>query len=422
MTSPVSTAGRYQLVVFGHEGDPWVEECSQRLNTALAAALAQLGENPKKFLVTIPSSSTSHTLDRKMPSVGVFFGRVTSPTLSLADSARLADLLNDGNLIIPIVDETSRFTASVPAEIAHLNGISIADCGVDFERLAARILEGFDLLRETRRLFISYRRNETSSVAGQLYEALDASGFDVFLDTHGTLRPGEPFQDVLWHRLADTDVAVVLDSPGFMASRWTEEELARANTSNIQILQVLWPGQSDLAPAAFSTFHPLANADFTATVTIGPVARLNDPAVNAIVDTVESLRARAMGARHAFLFREFVVEARKAGFEVRTTLNRSIIISGHGGEPILVQPAVGVPDAVRYETLDMLHHQESARGRRFAVPPILLYDQTGIRSRWLEHLKWLDGNLTTVQSLSLFDARDWLARLRSGTLAPRRLA
>ena len=85
----------------------------------------------------------------------------------------------------------------MPPQITHLNGISLADCSTDFERLAARVLEGFGILRERRRLFISYRRVETSGIAAQLYEALDAIGFDVFLDTHGVLRPGEPFQDIL---------------------------------------------------------------------------------------------------------------------------------------------------------------------------------------------------------------------------------
>ena len=107
----------------------------------------------------------------------------------------------------------------------------------DWDRVASVLLEGLGLLRKSRRLFISYRRVETQGVAIQLYEQLDASGFDVFLDTH-SLRPGEPFQEVVWHRLADTDVVVLLDSPGFLASRWTEEELARANSTNLQILQL----------------------------------------------------------------------------------------------------------------------------------------------------------------------------------------
>jgi hypothetical protein len=119
--------------------------------------------------------------DRKMPSVAVFFGLVPSPSLSVDDARRLGDLLIDGVLIIPVVADARRFSTFVPPQIAGLNGISLEDCGADFERLAARILEGFGLLRERRRLFISYRRVETSGVAAQLYEALDASGFDVFL-------------------------------------------------------------------------------------------------------------------------------------------------------------------------------------------------------------------------------------------------
>ena len=143
-------------------------------------------------------------------------------------------LLRDGLLIVPVVADIGQFSALVPSQIAHLNGCSLADCGAEFERMASRVLEGYGLLRERRRLFISYRRAETSGVAAQLYEALDTAGPDAFLDTHGVLRPGEPFQEILWHRLADTDVAILLDSPGFLDSRWNEEELARAKMSNIR--------------------------------------------------------------------------------------------------------------------------------------------------------------------------------------------
>jgi hypothetical protein len=58
---------------------------------------------------------------------------------------------------------------------------------------------------------------------------------------------------------------------------------------------------------------------------------------------VEGLRARAIGARLAFLVREFVIEARKAGLTVHTTLERALIVSGRGGQRILVLPAIGVP-------------------------------------------------------------------------------
>ena len=417
MASPLSTMGKYQLVVLGPNGDPQVRECAGRLDNALNLSFAQLGVNFGKFLVRVISGASSPDIDRRMPSVAVFFGLGSAPVLSPLDTDRMSHLLTDGVLIIPIVSDTEHFSTLVPPQIADLNGVSLEDCGAEFERLAARILEGFGLLRERRRLFISYRRVETSGVAGQLYEFLDAAGFDVFLDTHGILRPGEPFQEILWHRLADTDVALLLDSPGFLASRWTEEELARANTSNIQILQVLWHGQVEGAAAAFSLFHPLSTADFDGATTLGPSARVLDTCVDAIVDAVEALRARAMGARHAFLVREFVTEARRAGLSVQSTLDRTLVVSAPGGDRVLVQPAIGVPDAERYETLEQVHQRDMSVGRTYSLPPVLLYDETGIRTRWLKHLNWLNANLACAHSISLTDAKGWLSDLKA-TSAP----
>lgn len=416
MKLPLSLTGRYQLVVLGTASSPEVAECAVRLQTALTVAFSQLGVDIGKFLVRTLPAATDPVLDPRMPSVGVFFGLSPSPVLSVHDVKRLDQLLNDGSLIVPVVADTTAFKTLVPTQIAHLNGISVAECGSDFERLAARVLEGLGLLRERRRLFISYRRVETSGVASQLYEALDAGGFDVFLDTHGVLRPGEPFQEVLWHRLADTDVAVLLDSPGFLASRWTEEELARANASNIQILQVLWPGQTEGAAAAFSTFDPLDKTDFEGPHTLGPGARLRDVCVASMVDKIEGLRARAIGARHSFLVREFLLEARKAELKVRTTLERSLIVSAPRGD-FLVQPAIGIPDAEGYEGLEALHERDKAMGRTYSPPPVLLYDQTGIREKWIRHLNWLNGNLTCARSLSLANAQRWLDNLKSGGIA-----
>jgi hypothetical protein len=376
-------------------------------------AFGHLGIASSKFLAVINSGASDPDIDPRMPSVGLFFGFVRNPSLSDRDASRLDTLLNDGTLVIPVVQDTRSFTSFVPTQIANINGISLEECGAEFEALSARVLEGLGLLRERRRLFISYRRNETSNIALQLYEALDAAGFDVFLDTHA-VRSGEPFQDVLWHRLADTDVIVVLDSPGFLASRWTEEELARANVAAIQILQILWPGATEVATAAFSTFYPLTSQEFVGKSTTGARARLRGPAVRVIVDAVEGLRARAIAHRRAFLVREFVKEARDAGFLVRSTLDHVLILSRDGGSRILVQAAVGIPDAEGYEFLEQRHQTEARRGATYAVPSVLVYDEKGIRARWLKHLAWLNGNLSRVRSVNLAEARGWLDSLKIG--------
>jgi hypothetical protein len=165
----------------------------------------------------------------------------------------------------------------------------------------------------------------------------------------------------------------LLDSPGFFASRWTEAELARANDSNLQILQMLWPSQTEGAAAAFSTFHPLEHEDFETIEILGPSARLRQPCIEVLVDEVEGLRARAMGARHNFLVREFLLEAQKAGLRVHKTLEGALIVSAPGGDRLIL-PAIGVPDAERYEHLEELHQRETRTGRFYSPPPILLYD------------------------------------------------
>jgi hypothetical protein len=79
---------------------------------------------------------------------------------------------------------------------------------------------------------------------------------------------------------------------------------------------------------------------------------------------------------------------------------------------VLVQPAIGVPDAERYESLERLRQRDIDIGRTYSQPPVLLYDQTGIRARWVRHLDWLNSNLTRARSISLPNAKDWLEGLQ----------
>lgn len=103
---------------------------------------------------------------------------------------------------------------------------------------------------------------------------------------------------------------------------------------------------------------------------------------------------------------------RRAGLSVRTTLERTLVVSAPSGN-VLVQPTIGVPDAERYETLEQLHQRDVNIGRTYSFPPVLLYDQTGIRTRWLRHLSWLNGNLACARSINLVDAKGWLSDLKA---------
>jgi len=188
--------------------------------------------------VTFLSYSQVEQCDLRSPTVGVYFGSATTADDATRD--RIKNLLASAVTVVPVVDDLTNYQSLVPAELYPINGLQFDAEAPNYETIAARLLEELHLLRETRRLFISYRRSESRDVAIQLYEALDGKGFDVFLDTV-SIRPGEDFQKMLHYRLADVDVIVLLHTMGFMERRWTVEELTNANRLNVAILRLEWP-------------------------------------------------------------------------------------------------------------------------------------------------------------------------------------
>lgn len=331
------------------------------------------------------------------PTVALYFGkkREDFPHLDVLD-----DLIHGAAYVLPVVEDLEGFGGRVPEKLRGINGFKL-DSDEDVEPLVAAILEGFSLLRTSRRLFISYKRSESTGVAIQLYEALEKAGFDVFLDTH-SVRPGDDFQEELWHRLADTDVVVLLNSPNIMASDWTKQELAQASGMSIAILQLVWPGSTPLPNSELTIPLSLTATDFTGSHTDSD-ARLNAPIADDIISKVESLRARALAARQDNLTTEFKRVAERRSVAVELQPQKFFSLDGTKGKKVII-PTIGVPQAFTY-------NQSDDRVRRYitsgAFDVYLLYDHKNIKERWLKHLSWLDNHLP-IKSFKIVDAESWL--------------
>lgn len=323
--------------------------------------------------------------ERKAPFLGIFFGYET------ADDVKhpiLSDLVEDSVVIIPVVQDIRVVSRTLPSTLHHINCLEVS--GDTLERLASLVLESFLLLRADRRLFISYRRVEAQAIAIQLYEELDAAGFDVFLDTRG-VPPAVDFQNTLWHRLADSDVIVLLDTPGFMLSRWTMEEVARANATNIQILHCVWPGSTPTDASAFSAFHMLSNAEFESANYTGVYARFKNDTLKAITTEVEALRARAFAARQRYLVDNFCDQARALGKKIEVQSSSIVCLRLQSGN-IAVVPAVGVPNASRYQDIESAIVNSGIEYKKIW----LLFDERGILERWIGHIYWLNKHLPVI--------------------------
>lgn len=362
---------KYEVFILG----PGASKFGPRLKRTLRGRLRELSADLPGF-VSFYSSASILRHSPTTPTVGVFFG--TDAAASDADLIALDMLLGASKMVLPVVDELKKFATQAPSSIAHINGSEIEAGDPKLEKISNVLLENLGLLRSSRRLFISYKRDEASTVALQLRDSLSLSGFDPFLDI-GSIRKSDPFQEVLWQRLADSDLMLMCDTPGFVASRWTQAELAEAAAMTVGILQLIWPGHNPLPYTGLCARTYFTRDDFDGTA-------LRQEALVRIVTDVERLRARTLAARHDNLVRDFCDAAARMKVATSVQPDRYIVATLPSGKRIAAVPAVGVPDALRY-------HEASKRfpvGKAAVDEAMLIYDQRGLRPAWGEFLDWLD--------------------------------
>ncbi|MGN6065370.1 toll/interleukin-1 receptor domain-containing protein [Brevundimonas diminuta] len=378
----------YNIVLLGSGVPGALDDLRDHLTTAITA----LGLTPGA--VAFPGAGQVDGLPRNTPTVAVFF----APSTVTADTIAATQLHARGVPIIPVVADLKTFGADAPPVLHAYNGFEIGAGRARIGALASAVLEWLGLLRRQRRLFLSYYRDESEKAAIPLYNALQAAGFDVFLDTH-VIRPGDDFQGVLMHRLLDCEIVVLLDTPGFRTRRWTVEELARANLLGIGILQIIWPGHTADRASPISMKLELDAGDLEAPT--GPFAK---GVSDRIIAEIEDLRARVVATRTAALAGEFALQADRAGAQVIPQSNRSLLARWPDGRTMVALPTLGVPSADRY------HEVYDNAVDAGLSPPVLIYDHTGVLQRWLQHLDWLDEHLP-LKTLRVADIPKALAKL-----------
>ncbi len=385
---------KYQLITIGAQ-QPLKTEIVQ----TFVMRVEELGLS-KDALSIIDALNFDIDYKPNAPSVALYFGE--NGATNFSDIHLLKKLQRDAVFIVPVVVNLKNFSSSTPAELRGINGFALTS-HTEVDALVNRILEGLSLLRQSRRLFISYRRVESRTAAIQLYEQFDASGFDVFLDTH-SIKPGEPVQDELWHRLVDTDVVVLLNTPGFFESRWTSEELAKASAMSIGVVQLIYPGHTpdDYASLCFPIY--LEQSHFVSHDYKNPNALFTQDALKLIAGQVEAVRARSLAARQDGIIQEFTAAATKLSVDAHLQPEKIITLKNKSGANVAIIPTVGVPQALTYnqteELIKRIHQDET-------METFLLYDHRNIREKWLNHLVWLDLYLP-IKAVKITEVENWL--------------
>lgn len=386
---------KYQLIILGNKN-----KFTHKLIKMFRHHVSELGLEEDTIAI-IDELNFEIEYEPNCPAFCIYFGNEMGDFTNIDF---LKTLIEDATLVAPVVSNIKLFAKSTPLLVHNINGFQLQSLS-DLEPLVSCIMEGMGLLRLSRRLFISYKREESSKVAIQLFEEFEKAGFDVFLDTH-SIRPTEPFQEELWHRMADSDVVVLLNSPKFLQSPWTTLELAQANTMSIGIFQLLWPRQDTPIDAKISVPFKLTDDNFGNDFFKGQEFFLSSDTIKNIVSGIESLRARSLAARQDNITSEFISAAANAGANASLQPQKFIVYRKKSGEEIIFIPTVGVPQAFTYNRSEELISKIKSKT---VTKVYILYNHLNIRENWLNHLSWLD-NYLPIQTLKIIDAASWIQK------------
>lgn len=390
---------KYQLLILGTDVSVKHQILAKVLEKIDALGL------PNSILKLIDSKSIKEEYNGNQPAFGIYFGDINGDFKDLDVTQKL---IKDGTMILPLYfgGEEDSFSKEIPCILENQNGLQFKESETD--RIANVILESFELLRSTRKIFISYRRTESTSIAIQLYEALESFNYDVFLDTH-TISKGEPFQDELWHRMTDCDVIVLLNTPEFLESHWCKEEFAEAGTKKIGIVQLVWPN------------HNIRNLDSSSLISYPMILKENhfvdniynnknesklvDDIVEEIVQKVESVRARNLASRQDNLITEFRNIAELCGREVIVQPEKFLTEDLPSGKRVVYIPTIGIPQSTSCQSAEI----KNELYRHNDVSIRLIYDDLRIREKWINHLDWLNDNFKKdIKTLKKQDFQTWL--------------
>lgn len=381
---------KYQLIFLGDTSNPAYTE----IRSLFYEKVNEMGLINDAF-IEIYASNFRSDYQNKQPSFVYYFGKKNHHD---KDVDILATLMLNGDAIIPVYFHKDAFYDEVPEQIWKMNGKLYSVDRV--ETFVNYAFEALRLLRQNRKLFISYRRDESTAIANQLFDILVRYNYDVFLDTY-SIGAAKNFQDELHHRLSDCDILIQLYTKEFMSSQWCLEEITVANQKQIGVMELVWPGMKLDIHNYLCEPILLVEDDFTSNSTDSH-SQLKDDKIDLISHKIESIRVRNMAARQDSLVGEFIREAQIVGRSLVQEY-KYLVERKDNDEVNVFIPAVGVPQSYDcYESLifkDLLHNPKTEI--------FLIYDDLRIKKKWIEHLDWLNGSLE-VKTIKKKEFATWL--------------
>ncbi len=208
--------------------------------------------------------------------------------------AAIQTALERGIATFPVVPQGALFTEVTPEILNEFNAFQ-CDGRDPFRRLSQVILRTLHLTDIQRRVFISYARKDATAMAEQLWEALSARGFEVFLD-RVSLDTGANWRERLFEALERKSFVLMIESPEAVTAKGVEMEFNYARERDMGLLTLTWHQTVDRGltlPGIYEKYRTHLPKSALRSDRVGNV-RLKSHVVQKVLDEIESRHAEAL--------------------------------------------------------------------------------------------------------------------------------
>ena len=321
-------------------------------------------------------------VDKLKPILYLYFGQSSCDATNTSglDLKELAREL----CVLPVVKDLTRFNELIPSDIRNLNGFKLKE-ETDVDALSNHILSYFGLININRKVFISYKRQDTEHLAMQLFDELVHRGFSPFLDSY-SIEPGVDFQEYLKHELSDSEIMILLNSENFECSQYTMEEITVALQQGVGIVLVNFPNSKKRIKDLAQISEPIEMTDNP-----NKSKEYNDVEITSILDVVESYRARAFSKKRSTLTTEV---GKVYNLDKYQVLQNGNLYSST--DNLLIELITRTPSSVDIHKMDMGTKSSYTNTERK-----LIFNGTNCRRDVREHLMWLNDNSQGVKVMDI---------------------
>lgn len=364
----------YGIQVIHSDRNDWMTE----LREAVAAELTEVGLHR-----TVAAAVSDTPAPPDAPSVGVYLGSRAAVS-DAAVAARIQAAAAAGLVVVPVVEDLSRFGEHVPPSLALVNGF--AWHGVNpARRLARSLLAELGIEDRQRRVFISHKRDDGLGAAEQLHDELSHKGFTPFIDRFA-IREGRHVQEAIADALEDHAFLLLLETPLANTSDWVFDEVDYALSHTMGTLILQWPGDPTPVPGSNNLPRLRLAADELTTDSHGYEV-MTASALDRIVADIEAAHAHGLVRRRRMLLRSIEEAASAGGATACIPLPDWRLLVEHGGVSTLLGITPRLPTA---QDLQLLDDARSTVGDDTSA--VLVHSARTLREERATHLTWVAGD------------------------------